>query len=50
MNYPKSSVTLNIEKLINDVPIITNLGFGFKIDNQKSIKQVINKTEFHFES
>ena len=39
MEYPNSVVSLNIEKLINELPLNfqTSLGFGFKIDSKKQI-------------
>ena len=39
MQYPNSVVSLNIEKLINELPLNfqTSLGFGFKIESKKQI-------------
>ena len=51
MKYPNSVVSLNIEKLINELPLNfqTSLGFGFKIESKKQIQKVIYKNDYEFE-
>ena len=51
IQYPNSAVSLNIEKLINELPLDfqTSLGFGFKIESKKQIQKVIFKNDYKFE-